>query len=634
MRNNLIVNRLRIVTLYGEIAYDESFHRGVNIICGENSSGKSTISHFLFYVLGGAFNNWVKEAKQCKEVFAEIELNGACLTLRREVTDHTKSPIYFLWEPLESYLLDPYNKVWDKFGYDMTSERKSFSNVLFENLDLPLVHGDNNITMHQILRLLYVDQDSPTNSLFLYEQFDSQLNRMTIADLLLGVYDESLYHDKLDQRAKQKEHEKIIGEINGVKKFVGNLSSLSSSMIKVQIENKEKEIEVTELKIIALKDEKRRVNYTTKTKLDFERLNDASIKQREKIKELEDKQSFYKYDIEDTIEFVHSLRNKQTAIKNSIVTRDFLGEFQLDHCPECLSKIDGYYKEGTCKLCKNEIDQSYGITQARKIEQELDFQIKESTRNISKKQTLLQDLEITLESERLKLNHIQKKVNSAIKSVKSIREEKIDQLYIDKGYFEGELIQLRTLLESAEAYENLREKKHDLEIYLAQLKKSIEIRESNQERLKKDIKEHVQNCGLSLLRNDLYRQKEFKNAKSFTIDYRNNLAFIDDKELRFSASSDFYLKTTARYSIFFASLEVDSMRYPRFILCDNMEDKGIEQQRAQNFQKLLVEKALSYTNVDFQMIYTTSFITEELKNSEYIVGEFYTKSNPSLKGVN
>ncbi|NNU33697.1 AAA family ATPase [Mucilaginibacter sp. S1162] len=47
-----------------QTVYDESFHKGVNIIRGENSSGKSTIANFIFYILGGFFNNWTTEASK------------------------------------------------------------------------------------------------------------------------------------------------------------------------------------------------------------------------------------------------------------------------------------------------------------------------------------------------------------------------------------------------------------------------------------------------------------------------------------------------------------------------------------------------------------------------------------------
>lgn len=105
---------------------------------------------------------------------------------------------------------------------------------------------------------------------------------------------------------------------------------------------------------------------------------------------------------------------------------------------------------------------------------------------------------------------------------------------------------------------------------------------------------------------------------------------------KFSASSNFYLKNTARFSLFFASLEVSEMRFPRFILCDNMEDKGIEKERAQNFQKLIIQTAQNYPTDDYQIIYTTSYISDDLEGSEYCVGDFYSEeaNNKSLKNIN
>ena len=49
----------------GEVAYDEEFHRGVNIIRGQNSSGKSTIVRFIFFVLGGYYTDFVPQAVKC-----------------------------------------------------------------------------------------------------------------------------------------------------------------------------------------------------------------------------------------------------------------------------------------------------------------------------------------------------------------------------------------------------------------------------------------------------------------------------------------------------------------------------------------------------------------------------------------
>lgn len=47
------LKRLRVMQ-GGDPVYDQSFHTGVNIIRGENGSGKLTIADFIFYVLGAS----------------------------------------------------------------------------------------------------------------------------------------------------------------------------------------------------------------------------------------------------------------------------------------------------------------------------------------------------------------------------------------------------------------------------------------------------------------------------------------------------------------------------------------------------------------------------------------------------
>lgn len=146
MYNNLFLNRMLIYTRKDEVAYDETFHHGINIINGDNSSGKSTISHFIFYILGGSFNDWVKEAKLCKDVLAEVVMNNALFTVRREININPETgkgnaiePIYIYWGPMTSALQAPSHE-WQKFNYVTSADKKSFSNVFFENLDLPIEH--------------------------------------------------------------------------------------------------------------------------------------------------------------------------------------------------------------------------------------------------------------------------------------------------------------------------------------------------------------------------------------------------------------------------------------------------------------------------------------------------------------
>jgi hypothetical protein len=639
MPNNIFLNRLQIITDNGEIAFDELFHKGVNIIRGDNSSGKSTITHFIFYVLGGAFKDFVPEARLCSLVIAEVEINNAIFTIKRAIEKddkgnvNTQSPLFFYWGAMEESFKPPIGKGWQKFGYKSTDQRKSFSNVLFECLDLPIVKGDTNITIHQILRLLYIDQDSPTSSLFLYEHFDSQLTRETVSDLLLGVYDEELYENKKRLILAEKEFDGIKNEIRATANFFSDPNSRNQSHLTTAIQDRELEISSIQDEIIAIRNKEKEIVFGEDSKLTFQILTDSAITQRKIVVELEEQISLLKYEIEDSIFFIDTLNRKIKALKNSIQTREFLGNLPLEICPECLSKIKSNNDATKCKLCKEQIDETFGVVQARRMELEIGFQINESQRLLELNKRDLLELESRCTAEIGKLQDLQKQVNNALEDVKSFNEETIDSLNSKKGFIEGEILQFRTMLENAALYDKLIQKKNQLENEIGYLKDYVNKTEKAQAKLKEAINEKIREEGVYLLNNDLDRQDEFKKASDFIIDFSNNISFLSSKFSRYSASSNFYLKVSARFSIFLASLHIDQMRFPRFIFADNMEDKGIEMKRAQNLQKLLIDRVSSYSATSYQMIYTTSYITDELNKSNLVVGEYYTKENPSLKNI-
>lgn len=639
MRNNIFLNRLQIITDNGKIAYDELFHKGVNIIRGDNSSGKSTITHFIFFVLGGAFKDFVPEARLCSQAIAEVEINNAIITLKREINKdekgniNTQAPIYFYWGSMDESYGSSLEKGWQKFGYKTTENRKSFSNVLFETLDLPIVKGDANITIHQILRLLYIDQDSPTSSLFYYENFDSQITRETVADLLLGVYNEELYENKKSLISAEKEYEEIKSEIKTTSTFFADPLLLNQTHLNSTIHNRQVEISAIQDEIIAIRNKEKGAIFKKDSKLSFQKLTEKAIHQRKLVQDLKEQINLLNYEIEDSSFFLDALNKKIKALKNSINTREFLGNLPLEYCPECLTKIKPNDDTSTCKLCKEQIDKSFGVVQARRMELEIGFQINESQKILELNKRNLLEKESSYTAELGKLQDLQKQINIALEDIKSFKEETIDNLNSKKGFIEGEILQFRTMLENAAMYDKLIQKKNKLEKEIDFLKTYVNKTEKSQAKLKESINEKIREEGVYLLNNDLDRQDEFKNANDFFIDYSNNISFLSNKFSKYSASSNFYLKVSARFSIFLASLHIDDMRFPRFIFADNMEDKGIEMKRAQNLQKLLINRLSEYNTSNYQMIYTTSYITDELNTSDLVVGEYYTKENPSLKNI-
>ena len=219
----LCLNRL---ALYGKgkVVYDQLFRKGVNIIRGSNGSGKSTVADFIFFVLGGDLNSWKLEAEWCDFVMAEVSVNDVLITIKRQITASKRQGMLIYWGSFENAKSNAVEG-WQQFSFQRSAQKDSFSQVLFNALELPEVKGDfdSNITMHQLLRLIYVDQLSAVDSLMRQEDFDSPLTRQTVSDLLLGVYDDSLYSNELSLRSKQRELEDSSQQLNSLLNVLGDV---------------------------------------------------------------------------------------------------------------------------------------------------------------------------------------------------------------------------------------------------------------------------------------------------------------------------------------------------------------------------------------------------------------------------
>lgn len=634
MASKLFVQRLLVLTRNGHIAYDERFHKGVNIIRGDNSSGKSTITHLLFYGLGGSYVDFVPQAKKCQYVYVEVCISECILTLRREIrlTDEDRvesmSGMHIFWGNLDEALIGKCDSQF--FGYKATEKTKSFSNALFEILGIPLVVGDNTITIHQLLRLMYVDQESPTSSLFMFEVFDSQITRETVAELLMGIYDSELYTAKLSLREQQKQLSDINIDIKAVKAALPRAEESSSVFLQSIINKKEEEIQELSNNIY-----NKRSGIIVKTPkinnmLDYKK-NVANL--RKCVREQQEKVEIITNEIEDTTLFILALKKRRTALNNSIQIRKGLENFVLEFCPECLTKLDDNVADGHCRLCKAPIDNTRGVRQAKRYDLEMSFQIKESELVLEESKHVLITEKAKLQGLKTQLATQEKLLKDQLKDVRSPQDEEIDDMIYTKGLLEGEILQYRTMLEKAIYYENLLHQKSEIEKTIEKTERFINAKQSQKNSKKTEVENKIREFGIYFLQHDLERQQEFTNADEFFVDFSNNIVYLSNKHSKYSASSNFYLKIVARFALFMSSLELPFMRYPHFIFADNMEDKGIEEIRAQNFQRVLIEKLDSYSTNEYQVIYTTSYITEELDNSPYVVGTKYSKEHKSLNNV-
>ena len=642
MQNNLFLQRLRIVTLQKQVAYDQRFHRGVNIIRGQNSSGKSTIIRFIFFALGGCYTDFVPEARRCHYVMAEVSINGMVITLKRFIELNAEGkvngqvPMYIFFGPMDEGMNSLNFTQWKRFPYDTTSKTRSFSNVLFELMGLPEVKAESNITMHQILRLIYLDQESPVNSLFLQEPFDKEITRETVANLLLGVYNQNYSQSKIDLIATQRKIDELKQSIRITGDFLRDKRTKSSQFIRDEIAQLDHEIEICSEQVKAFREldtNSQLESLSPKQKLEYQRMKDDIASRRRECGKLETIIFQFEEEIKDSRFFITSLKKNIEDIKHSIAAREFFDTQHLELCPECLTRLDNHVEDGHCPLCKSPIDNSRGRSQAVRIQLELEHQISESEQLLKSNVEKLDEKKAQLRRMRRQLTAAQRHYDDAINFVRSSYEERIDELLRRKGYNEGLMSQFQTLLEYAERYERYQCQLDEQQTREKKIRAYIEAADEKIRADREIIDEHVSRNGVFLLHSDQERQAEFMKAQKFVIAYNQNIAYITDRYSKLSASSSFYLKMVARFALFFTSLEVDSMKYPRLLLSDNMEDKGLEVERGINFQKTVVSRLQDVNEQTYQVIFATSFIDDELNKPEYTVGDYYTQRNKSLKNV-
>ena len=625
----LIINRL-VVSSQGKIVYSEGFHEGVNIIRGRNGSGKSTIADFIFYALGGDYNKWLPEASLCDYVLIEVNINETIYTFKRKITPNIRQSMYIYWGTIDDAMKENI-KGWNEYPFQRSTTKESFSQAVFRMLDFPEVRGDfdSNITLHQIFRLVYVDQISSVDSLLRDENFDSSLTRKTIGDLLLGVYDDSLYKDELDLKNSKRKLESTDGQINNIIDLLCDVGQeLNLDEIEKQINDSEDQLNKINKTIsgyIAEKVYKEKdvigESFVEKRKeyIDLKRALNVLTNE---IKDLE-------FEVEDSILFIHTLEKRIDAIDESFITRECLGELPITFCPSCLSHINIEVPENACSLCKTEFTSDIKSLRIEKIKQELFLQIKESKELLLNRKDELLSKKNDLPSLQERIYIAKSDLENELNNVRTKRDKDYDDLLIKKGYLESNIMYLHKQAKSLAMLEDLKTKKNELHAEVNKLELSIKSKIFKQKERQQITHNTIEKWVKKILKSDLPRENEFANASTVETDFSRNTFWVN-KRNQFSASSIVLLKNAFHYATLFSSLELSYFRYPRFFLCDNMEDKGMEEGRSQNFQ-CMIAKFAQEINKKHQIIFTTSMIAPSLDNETFCVGQKYTEENKSLK---
>lgn len=617
---SIFLNRLVIQKDNHEV-YNQCFHKGVNIIRGTNSAGKSTIMEFIFFALGGSISpkQWKNTSLKCTEVFAEVEINGKIFTLQRNVSANPKEGMRIYQGHYETFSI----KESINFPYASTAEKESYHDNLLKLLQIPKTQSSDEgiINFHQILRLIYTDQLTNVSRIFREEDFDSNLKRETIGDLLLGVTGNTILSKKLEFIRLDKELTKKISEVNSFLRLYQDYQK-KEDIDNLIVSNQEK-IEELRASFESTLDEV--VNEETRTTIELMqvKLNDLIELKKNKISEL----NKYNFEVIDSEAFIKSLSNRLIDIEESARTLNVLSDIEFLHCPSCFTQLKEKANANQCKVCGTVHETEYESPTYR-IRKNIEFQIRETQSLIPNFKIKTDELADTVARLSTQIDNLRSEIMILQRPHGGISIEK-KLLLLEMGGLERENVHLTEKIIQLEKFYTLQAEKEELQRIVTDLKAEIENAYYKIQKAKERKELLIANKTLELIKKDLDREESFKNAQQVTFSFLLDTIKVDDVSL-FSASSTALLKTCFKLAILIASCNESSFLYPRLALLDNVEDKGMEEIRSQNLQKLIVEES-ERVEIEHQIIFTTSMIDPTLNNDKYCIGEFYTSNNKTLK---
>ena len=128
----------------------------------------------------------------------------------------------------------------------------------------------------------------------------------------------------------------------------------------------------------------------------------------------------------------------------------------MHHCPNCLSPLEPVTDENHCELCKQQLPEDKGSSQIKRMQQEIDNQIRESKKLYLEKEHKLLEYKSSYPTLEQKVRALQRELDEALSSVKTVRTQEFDELLIKKGELRSKNDYLIKQLRALEQIEVLR----------------------------------------------------------------------------------------------------------------------------------------------------------------------------------
>jgi uncharacterized Zn finger protein (UPF0148 family) len=485
--------------------------------------------------------------------------------------------------------------------------------------------------MHQLLRLIYVDQMTPPDRIFRLEpRNDSPVRREVVGDLLCGIYDARIYPAQLELRRTEREYEVVAQRLDSLRAV---LRKVDEGMATDGVLDRRpailREQEALLLEIDDLKAKRFQSPSEGRHGSDVvEGVRAALDKVNRDLAEAHLSANQLAFAIEDAAQLIDEVVRTSAQLKQGQLASEIVGPMQFQFCPSCLSPLSESDGDHVCALCKTPIEPDQNSSRYARMRNELDMQLKESN---SLQERRKADLRLKREAVE-KLTSLRDRLSSEYLSLTrnylTEADARIDQLTMRLGYLNRELQDVERDARLAAELESLALRRDELNSSIFTLQHHIKEWSEARTNRRQSAYNLVSSLTRSLLAQDVLSEQEFADAEVL-FNFAEDRVSINGK-VGFSASSLTVIRNAFHFALLWASCVDKGFMYPRFVLMDNIEDKGMTQARSQNFQRMIV-RVSDELKVDHQIIFTTSMVEDELDASDRTVGPKYGFGHKSLR---
>lgn len=636
---NLVIKKVRYVGK--NYIYDSTeLDYGINIVVGDNGSGKSTFTYFIEYALGGSIKYFTEQnaTEKHREI---IQDENNYVELKVLIDEKTYTFKRFI-NTTDIFIQDEENV----FSYPINRSKETasytFSDWLLEQLDIPSFELNlGSITwrfnFNDLARLLIYDQDTETKKIFKSpsnDNFitDSVIIRKSIFETLLGISSVEFFKKYDELRDSQKNKDLALAKLTDF--------NLINTKIDIDKDDLEKQIDNYHKEYVDLINERNLYqSQNTKVSEKTEHLSQIQqdlISKDILVSELSVEKRSNEVEVLKIEKLFDNLNHEISEIEKIIFTNDKLNLFSLQVCPFCMTKKDPIEGKCICGSDLNNDDYEKFVYNSNEYKNILQYK-KKSIQTIEialesyKKEILSIDKKLT-ETE-TESNQLKNKLRNIIGAIEfSGNSQFIDEINDKIFDLKSEILDKETMLENVE-------RKEILEDDFASKNETYKRINKEYNSLKQQFEFENQSTINSF--NEIYSElMKLSSAKVSEAEINEDYLPILDGGFYKNKSVNVPKRLMYYFTILSLALKLEKVKHPKILIIDTPEADGID---TKNLKKdlLLLSKALELSKKKpndeigkFQVILTTGGSKYPKEFEEFIIERFNTKTNKFILSPN